>query len=128
MRAADPSATYDHVFDEDKGLPPEEQTVFTISQLTAQERAYLLNIRDAIGTLTLYALHLGLVGVRNFPDKNGQPLKFERDMSAAVIIGKKRPWKAENLDALRHDVMDGLANLILKGIEEGVKGAEAKNS
>jgi hypothetical protein len=128
MRAADPNATYDHVFDEDKGLPIEKQTVFPICQPSAEERAFLLNLRGSIGTYTIYALHLGLGAPRNFFDHNGNPIVFQRDEKAPPIVGNKRPWKMSCLDYLDNKTMDDLAALISKGVDTPVKGAEAKNS
>jgi len=128
MRAANPNAVLNHVFEEDKGLPPEQQTTFPISQLTAEERAFLLNVKNSTGTVTLYALHLGLGAPKNFTDDKGNPIAFQRDEKAPVIVGNKRPWKAECLNYLPARVMDDLAALVLTGIDEGVNGSEAKNS
>jgi hypothetical protein len=128
MRAADPNATIDHVFEEDKGLPSEQQTIFPVQQLTVEERAFLKNLRGNEGTVTLYAIHLGIGAPRQFFDHKGNPIVFQRDEKAPVILGNKRPWKTECLAYLLPHVMDELATLVLRGIDSGIEGAEAKNS
>lgn len=128
MRAADPSATYDHVFEEDKGLPVEQQTVFPILNISAQERAFLLNIRGSLGSATLYAIHLGVDKPKNFFDAKGNPIRWERDEKQPPIVGNKRPWKEECLNYLLPSVADELAALVFKGVDNEVKGAAAKNS
>jgi hypothetical protein len=128
MRAADPNATYRHIFDEDKALPPEQQTVFPLSNLTVQERAFLRNLKGAEGTIILYALHLGLGAPENFRDQAGNPIVFQRDDKAPVILGNKRPWKEECLGYLLPETQEKLSELILKGVDDGIQGAVAKNS
>jgi hypothetical protein len=128
MRAADPNATFDHIFEEDKILPVEKQTVFPICQLSAEERAFMLNLRHSIGSYTIYALHLGMGAPRNFFDQKGNPIVFQRDEKAVPIVGNKRPWKMSCLDYLDSKTMDDLAALVASGVDATVKGAEAKNS
>lgn len=128
MRAADPNSSFDHVFPEDKGLPIEQQTIFPILNVTAQERAFLRNLGDSEGTVTLYAIHLGVGAPRNFFDQKGNPIVFQRDEKAPIILGNKRPWKEESLNYLLPEVQTELRRLVLKGVDGLTEGAVAKNS
>lgn len=126
MKSVNPKITVDYIPECDRELPKEEQTIFELTQLTAEEQAFLQDLSGATGTQISVALNLGLAGARNFYDSNGDPVVFKRDGEKRVIIGKKRPWLDSVLTLIPPVVRDELAAQIGKGV--GISEAVAKNS
>lgn len=124
MKAVNPNASADYVPECDRDLKPEEQTVFQIGQLSAEEQAYLKDIQNLGGSSINIALHLGLTGVRNLADANGDAIQLKRDNTVPFVHGKKRPWS--NLTVIPMKVRDELAGRIIRGAE--VEEPEVKNS
>jgi len=86
--ALDPKATFEFVLEDDRSLPEEEQTVFTLRGLTVAEEARVadsmissipgaeeLSFRS--GTHQLTVLRFGLRGWRNLPTASGGEVKFD---------------------------------------------------
>lgn len=122
--AVNPTATRTVITPEDKDLKPEEQSKWTISNLTTAERAFLNNL-TGVGDSIVYAMHLGLASVEDFYDGDGNAIKLERDATARPIIGKKKPWKPECLDRIPPKVQDFIYGEVMKGAE--IPEAAAKN-
>lgn len=86
--ALDPKATFTYVLEDDRKLPQEEQTAFTLRGLTVAEEAKVadsmissipgqeeLSFRS--GTHQLTVLRHGLRGWSNFLDPSGKEVPFE---------------------------------------------------
>lgn len=87
--ALDPKATFAYVLEDDRKLPPEEQTTFTLRGLTVAEEAKVadsmissipgqeeLSFRS--GTHQLTVLRHGLRDWTNFMDGDGKAVAFEK--------------------------------------------------
>ena len=125
MKAVNPEALERMVAPGDEKLPPEEQTTLVLSQLSADEDAYIADIRGS-GSRIMAALHLGLAGLENFNGPDGKPVKLVRDETAMPIVGDKKPWLQEQLTLIPFKVRDRAAARILSGV--GLSEGEAKNS
>jgi hypothetical protein len=108
--ALDPKATFEYVLDDDRTLPEEEQTVFTLRGLTVAEEARVadsmisglpgqdeLSFRS--GTHQLTVLRFGLRGWTGFNNAGGKSVDFEmtnshpkqvKDSSLDRIVAKHR--------------------------------------
>lgn len=126
MKSVNPNAVIDYVLESDRDLPVEEQTVWELGQLTAEEQQFLQDLQGATGTQIIMALHLGLRGAKHFFDPAGTPIVFRRDETKRVIVGKKRPWAEPTLTYITPQGRDELAAKITRGV--GVEVPEAKNS
>ena len=87
--AITPKQTFDHILKCDSNEPPEKQTRWKLRALTLDEQA---SVRDATlradratqqfavnsGRVELMRLRWGLMGVENFVDSAGSPVKFEK--------------------------------------------------
>ena len=86
--ALDPKATFDYVLEDDRSLPKEDQTVFTLRGLTVAEEAKVadsmissipgeeeLSFRS--GTHQLTILRHGLREWKNFLSSDGKDVPFE---------------------------------------------------
>ena len=105
---------HDYVCECDKKLPKEEQTLFKVRFLTAEEQAELRDIMYSVsgmganrsekfltGTVANKALEIGLQGWERFSFEDGSDIPFTR----------------ENFSAIRPKERDEIANYI-RGIEE----------
>jgi hypothetical protein len=103
--ALDPKATYEYVLEEDRKLPEEEQTVFTLRGLTVAEEARVAdNMIASIpgqeefafrsGTHQLTVLRFGLRGWSNFKSATGSEVTFD------IGRGNPRQVTDEALDRL----------------------------
>lgn len=111
MKAISPKSTYKYICKEDRDLPPEEQTVFTLRHLSVEQDAFLTDKGGYLtddgynmhsGTVGLMCLDMGLVEISNMPAEDGAPAELARDetRSAKTYPGNIRPWKRECLDAI----------------------------
>lgn len=132
MKAVCTQSTRDYVPSCDKEAPVAEQTVFELRQLTPREEALLDNMLGSmregsmdmrIGDQQLFALHMGLVGVRNFFDDKGNEIKIER--TGKKLHGFVDPIKDEILAFIPREIRAELANEITSGSE--ISEDEAKN-
>ena len=86
--ALDPKATFTYILEDDRKLPEEDQTVFTLRGLTVAEEAKVadsmissipgqeeLSFRS--GTHQLTVLRHGLRGWENFKDADGKNVSFD---------------------------------------------------
>ena len=103
--ALDPKATFDFVLEDDRKLPEDEQTVFTLRGLTVAEEAKVadsmissipgaeeLSFRS--GTHQLTVLRFGLRGWKNFTDSDGKEVEME------LSRGNPRQVTDDSLDRL----------------------------
>jgi len=134
MKAVSPKQDYEYILKAERELPREEQTIFTLSHLSAAQEQFLSDKQGyqtdegfvfTLGTSNIIALHLGLKKVVNFLNENGGEVEIERDEKKAYLPGKVRPIKLEFFDKLAKDDRDEVANVIKNGGE--LKDAELKN-
>ena len=117
--ALDPKATFDFVLEDDRNLPEDDQTVFTLRGLTVAEEARVadsmissipgqeeLSFRS--GTHQLTVLRFGLCGWSGFKDGNGQEVRFE------TARGNPRHITDECLDRLLSRHRADLVSAILE--------------
>ena len=117
--ALDPKATFEYVLEDDRALPPEEQTVFNLRGLTVAEEARVadsmisglpgqdeLSFRS--GTHQLTVLRYGLRGWTGFLDSEGKPVQFE------TSNGSPRQVKDASLDRILPKYRTEIVNAILE--------------
>lgn len=115
MKAVSVNQTENVVHPSEKDLPSNEQTVFILKNLSLSEQSVLKDQNRMVdgefvlasGATELLALHLGLVGVQNLEDEDGNEVVFERDEKMAYIRGvskNTRPWKESCLERIPQDV------------------------
>ena len=96
--ALDPKATFEYVLEDDRKLPEDKQTVFTLRGLTVAEEAKVadsmissipgqeeLSFRS--GTHQLTVLRFGLRGWRGFKDAEGKHVEFEAGRGSPRHVG-----------------------------------------
>jgi len=139
MKAISPKTTFDYVCKCDRDLPKEDQTIWELSHLTAEQEAYLEDRTGAlnndggyqvsVGSVNLIALHMGLKGVRGFYDENGNKADLVRDeRKAKKLPGGLRPWTDKSLSMIHKDERDELADVIRQtGVldEEELKNSQS---
>jgi hypothetical protein len=135
MKAVSSKSTYDYVCKCDRELPEAEQTVCEMGYLTLEQEAFLDDklgfVTDSgysvnLGSSNLTALHLGLKGMRNFNDENGEPIVLQRDdTKAKKLPGVGRPWKESQLSKIAKVNRLEMAEVIKNGGE--ITEEEAKN-
>lgn len=132
MKAVSTKQSVSYVPECDKDLPQGEQTTFLLKQLSPNEEALLDNMFSSvrgdsmdmrIGDQQLFALHMGLVGVENFFDEDGNAIKLEREKGK--LHGFVQPLTNKFLAYIPKDVRSELANEII-GLGR-IDEAEAKN-
>lgn len=117
--ALDPKATFPYVLEDDRKLPEEEQTIFTLRGLTVAEEARVadsmissipgaeeLSFRS--GTHQLTVLRHGLRDWSGFPDASGGKVDFETTRSHPKMVTD------ECLDRLSSAHRTELVNAILE--------------
>jgi len=125
MKAVNPDAKVDFIAPGDEGLRPEEQSILELTQLSADEDAYLADCEGS-GERLMASLHLGLAGIRNFKGPDGTPVVLKRDTTKATLVGEKRPWVTDQITLIPFKVRSAAAGKIIRGV--GLEKAEAKNS
>lgn len=133
MKAIDPNATRDYIPFCDREAPANEQTIFELRPLTPREDRLLDNtmtLRDGdlapnLGDQHALALHLGLVGVRNFFDATGKDVKITREHTK--IHGFVSPIRDSVLALIPKEVRLELAREIIDGAGEYLNEDERKN-
>jgi len=95
--ALDPQATFDYVLEDDRKLPKEEQTVFTLRGLTVSEEARVADtmissipgqeeLAFRSGTHQLTVLRQGLRGWSNFNSPEGEEVPFDKSRAHPKVI------------------------------------------
>jgi|TARA_R110000824_G_scaffold379777_2_gene571903 hypothetical protein len=95
--ALDPKATFEYVVEDDRSLPKEEQTTFTLRGLTVSEEARVADtmissipgqeeLAFRSGTHQLTVLRQGLRGWSNFMSPDGEEISFEKSKSHPKVI------------------------------------------
>lgn len=103
--ALDPKATFDYVLEDDRDLPTDDQTVFTLRGLTVAEEARVADsmissipgqeeLAFRSGTHQLTVLRFGLRGWSNFKNGDGAYVDF------GTSKGNPRHVTDESLDRL----------------------------
>jgi len=117
--ALTPNKKWDYVLREDRGLPPDKQTIFKLKALSSEEFFAIQNIQytNGFGTANQSVLIIGLVGWENFLDNQGQAVPFNLEDGACA---------QENLDRLTPAIMMELIGAIRKRNE--LSEDEIKNS
>lgn len=115
--AIDPNATVDYILECDRKKEKEDQTVFELRWLTAQELARLEDgsltsimskenrpeFQIHSGSMQIKTLQIGLVGWRNFRDKDGNEIDFKQrnDQCAKENLDYLHPqWRRELVEAI----------------------------
>ena len=127
MKAITPNSSIEYICKEDLNRPKKEQTVFRIKQLSVSEEAFIEDqlgkvkkggdFAVSVGTQSLIALHIGLIGVDNLQNGDGKPITFQRDQSGHPIFGAVYPWKNKCLSAIPRRVRNEVAQYIINGGE-----------
>tara|TARA_R110000824_G_scaffold209433_1_gene395214 strand:+ start:115 stop:507 length:393 start_codon:yes stop_codon:yes gene_type:complete len=95
--ALDPKATFDYVVEDDRKLPKEEQTTFTLRGLTVSEEARVADtmissipgqeeLAFRSGTHQLTVLRQGLRGWSNFMSPGGEEISFDKGKAHPKVI------------------------------------------
>ena len=95
--ALDPKATFEYVLEDDRKLPLEEQTTFTLRGLTVAEEAKVADsmisstpgadeLTFRSGTHQLTVLRQGLRGWANLLDGNGKAVSFEKERAHPSFV------------------------------------------
>lgn len=126
---------HDYVLERERGLPPEQQTVFQLRTLTTRQRFRLMDLhrlRDGgveirQGEVQYTALKVGLVGWRNFLDANGAEIPFEREGGIRSVnhIDVNGPASDATLDRLASEDALELAEAVASAAH--LTRADAKN-
>ena len=137
MKKVSPNQTKEIVCPWEKNLPVEEQTIFVISNLSAEQEAFLddnlgyqgdVGYVLTLGKANLLALHMGLKEVKNLLGDDGENLTLKRDESKAKngIPGVGRPWEMKGINEIAKRARDYVSTQIKEGAK--LDEAEAKNS
>lgn len=130
------ATTWRYVLRCDLELPTDQQTVFTLRALTAQQRLALHDLphRDAsgiinpqVGSMQRAVVRMGLVGWSNFRTADGaivDPVVVRRDTEGGIEVRDAVAWSS--LNALDVEHLIELAEAILAG--NTLTGDDAKNS
>lgn len=126
--ALDPKATFEYVLEDDRSLPEDEHTVFTLRGLTVAEEAKVADsmissipgqeeLAFRSGTHQLTVLRHGLRGWRGFRKADGSSVAFE------TTSGNPKSVTDTCLDRLLPKYRTELVNAILErgsvSVEEG---------
>ena len=129
--AIDPTRPWNYVLECDRGTP--SPTVWKLKPLTCREHARLQDsmasvnqvdrtINVSSGTQTLEACRMGIVGVDNYFDAGGAPVKFmfkfSKELGREIV-------SYEFLDTLKPEWRDELAKAITERNE--ITEADSKN-
>lgn len=112
----------------DKGLSKGKQTVIVITDLTLEEHALITDSLGQVrqngdfavnlGSQGLLAWDLGVAGVDNFQDEDGNAIVLKRDESKRYISNtRKRPWKRDILGRIPRDVIAEVSTIVMNGTE-----------
>lgn len=112
----------------DKGLPKGKQSVIVITDLTLEEHALLTDSLGQVrqngdfavnlGSQGLLAWDLGVAGIDNFQDEDGNAITLQRDETKRYISNtKKRPWKRDILGRVPMDVISEVSTVVMNGPE-----------
>ena len=124
MRAVEIKGDYEYTLEEEKDLDPSERTVFVLTHLTGEQQDLLddaLGYTDSKGQFFLttgksgkLALDLGLKEIKNWNDKDGNPVKLERDQTFGKnhLPGVGRPWKRSIIDKMPREAQAEVATVI----------------
>jgi len=135
MKAVDIKATRDYIPECDRKLKASEQSVFELGMLSVREERLLENTVGMntegqmfmnIGDQHYLALCMGLKGVRNFIDAEGNEVVVEREKSK--IHGVVRPLTDSFLQKIPKEVRLEIAREIIDGSGSEVSEEEVKNS
>lgn len=129
-----PNQTWDYVLQDDRKLPPEQQTVFHLRGLTKREKHHYHNLRTrempflgSEGDVRHASVRAGLVGWSNYKLPNGAEAKFETTKEDVEVLGRKcRPISDECMTHLPDAVEVELSLEILRGSE--LNAEDRKNS
>jgi hypothetical protein len=96
MEIASPFDNFEYVLIPDEGKEPDKQRKLKGRYLTVREQATIADISSAYtrqgdrtlntGTSNLMAVHFGLLEMINFKDRNGNPIKLERNQSSNDLL------------------------------------------
>jgi hypothetical protein len=116
MKAIDSDTTIEYVLKCEQKLDAKDQTVWLLKPLSAVKQAQLQDQlydvegmgkarkeRLLTGTRMLELLKGHLVGWKNFLDKNGDPVKFDKDNVTASIDRIPAPYRQELADAIAEE-------------------------
>lgn len=112
----------------DRDLTKGKQSVIVITDLTLEEHALLTDSLGQVrqngdfavnlGSQGILAWDLGVAGVDNFQDEDGNAIVLKRDETKRYISNtKKKPWKRDILGRIPRDVIAEVSNIVLNGGE-----------
>lgn len=132
IEALIPGEPIEFILPEDR--KSEKPTIWLIKQLSIKEEEYLSSLalrstkgKNSIAKSIEYvktALHIGLLGAKNFLDKDGKDAKWERLDKSQPVIGNIKPWSEETLVQIEKKYREKIA---LKVVGHDLDEAEAKN-
>jgi hypothetical protein len=120
MKALSPQDKFDFISKTEVDLDETEQTVFHCKSLTAHEQSIVENCGTSIvdgkytltsGFQTEMVLHLGLVGVSNFKDEQGNEVTLLREKKK-TIAGRYERIDDVFLSRIPREIRDEIANEI----------------
>ena len=122
VQALDPRDTIEIVLKDDAELPEEEQTVWLFKPLTLAAETAIADeasdlegnkIRVKNGSVELWTLRAGLIGVRNWKDSAGNPVELEM-VPGTGFLGGKKMVSDRSLGRIslrhRHELVDSFQN------------------
>ena len=133
MKGISPKDTFTHVCLQDRELPKEEQTIFTLGYLSVEQEAHVddssgcttnAGYQIQTGTVYLLCLHYGLKSITNLPI-DGKEIVLERDETKPKLKGGIYPWKLECLNKIPKSARNEIAQKIRFGGE--LEEEERKN-
>lgn len=116
---------FDYVLMEDRDLPAEQQTTFSLRALSTRVSLALDNLASTdgkdiavrVGHRIIATVRAGLAGWRNFNDKDGKPIPFHAAAGPRMIYGVEvdNPADLESLEWFSPEQVKELAGAIVDG-------------
>lgn len=117
--ALDPIVPFDYILQSQRDDSPQDQIIWKLKPLTAREAAFIEDNSSTMaggewkltaGTENILSLHIGLVDVLNFTDREGRAIPVKR--KGDVVFGIYKPLDDEFLDRLPPAVRVEIASAI----------------
>lgn len=108
---------FDYVLLEERGLPAEKQTVFTLRRLTTRLHMRAQALASDLGLMSEFVLRVGIAGWRNFAEAGGTEVPCKHDKGDRVVHGitVRDPLSEESLDFVPIGITGELAQAIING-------------
>lgn len=108
---------FDYVLQEERGLPVEKQTVFTLRRLSTRLHMRAQALAGDLGLMSEFVLRVGIAGWRNFADAAGVEVPCTHDKGDRVVHGitVREPLSEASLDHVPISITGELAQAIISG-------------